>query len=255
MTNKKTESLGRVVEAAIDAFSTCHYDDVLIAQIAAQARCSTATVYEAFGTKESLYEHVRGRLFDQRSRQGWLDRRPGPPSLEFVLDYLSELFQTLTSPQLTMLMTPADATRATGYMPMEHTGPDFDSIVREISRCMDAGLLRAGDPHAFGFLVMAGVSYEPIWYNLTCRIRTPLDLRSILLSIFSPLTTEKGAEALQAYLTRLESPIPEPSAPARLHELMHLKAQPEHRRRAVAEALAALEAWRSAQGDGNTATT
>ena len=71
-----------------------------------------------------------------------MDEPDGPPSLDFLLDYLTEVFRTLTNPAASILITPANGAQSSGYMPMEHTGPDFDSVAREVDRCMQVGLLR-----------------------------------------------------------------------------------------------------------------
>jgi AcrR family transcriptional regulator len=187
MSNKKAESLRRVVEIAIQAFSRLDYDRVLIGDIAAEARCSTATVYDAFGTKEQLYEHVRARIFERRPRQAPLEPSTDEPTLSYLIDYLLEVFEALTGPTITLLTTPASAGRPSGYRPWEHTGLDFDTVVAEVSSCMGGGLLRRGDPHAFAFLMFAGISYEPMLYTWMCKEPTVLDPVAILQSIFDPL--------------------------------------------------------------------
>ena len=242
MSNKKSESLARVAEAAIEAFSRYPYDEVLVGDIAAKARCSTATVYEAFGGKDQLYEHVRARLFDQRPRQTPLEAPVGAPSLAYLVDYLLELFETLTGPAIGLLTTPAAGAAASGYKPWEHTGLDFAAITAEVSRCMEAGLLRRGDPHAVAFLLYAGISYEPMLYNLMCREPIALDAAAILRSIFDPLTTDRGAAALRVRLAQIARPPCDDAAPATLHAYMHYGAQTTGRKRALTQAIDALRA-------------
>jgi len=242
MSNKKSESLARVVEAAIQAFSRFPYEDVLIGDIAAKAHCSTATVYDAFGGKEKLYEHVRGRLFEQRPRQAALEPPTDTPTLAYLIDYLVEIFQALTGPAITLLTTPAAGGQSSGYKPWEHTGLDFDTIVKEVSRCMDEGLLRHGDPHAFAFHMYAGVSYEPMLYNLMCREPVELDLVAMLKTTFGPLVTARGAAALDACLVGLDRPKIERGAPATLHEFMHYGQQTEDRKQSLAQSIDDLRA-------------
>ena len=233
MSNKKIESLARVVEAATEAFSRLPYDEVLIGDIAATARCSTATVYDAFGGKEQLYEHVRNRLFDKRPRQTPLERSKEEPNLSYLVDYLLEVFEALTDPTIALLITPAAPASPSGFKPWEHTGLDFETLTTEVSRCMNAGLLRVGDPHAVAFLMYAGISYEPMLYNLMCRQPIELDAVAILRSVFHPLTTALGASALNDRLADIARSITPDDAPATLHAFMHYQAQTEARQSAL----------------------
>ena len=45
MSNKKTESLARAIETAAMMFSEEAFEQVQVAEIAARARCSSATIY------------------------------------------------------------------------------------------------------------------------------------------------------------------------------------------------------------------
>ena len=131
------------------------------------------------------------------------------------------------------LMASAAPASPSGFKPWEHTGLDFETLTTEVSRCMNAGLLRVGDPHAVAFLMYAGISYEPMLYNLMCRLPIELDAVAILRSVFHPLTTALGASALNDRLADIARSITPDDAPATLHAFMHYQAQTEARQSAL----------------------
>jgi len=88
----------------------------------------------------------------------------------------------------------------------------------------------------------AGVSYEPMLYNLMCREPVELDLVAMLKSTFGPLTTARGAVALDACLVGLDRPKIEHDAPATLHEFMHYGQQTEDRQQTVSRSIEDLRA-------------
>lgn len=240
MTDKKSESLGRVVEAAIRAFSTQKFSDVHIGQIGQEARCSTATIYDAFGSKEGLFNYVRGQLVRNLPRQApWAG---GNSPLIGILDYLVEVFAALTNPTLSVLLTPQNASDGSGYAPFEHSGLDFETAMANVADSMDAGLLRPGDPRACTFLLFAGISYEPMLYLAMARTKGGewLNLAAILRSMFRPLVTEAGESVVEAYVERLDRDGVPPDAPPSFHELLHLESCPPDRQEKIGDALAQL---------------
>jgi AcrR family transcriptional regulator len=73
MSNKKTESLNRAIQTAAELFSERPFEDVQIAEIAARAHCSSATIYEAFETKKGLFRaallHNTGAKWPELTRE------------------------------------------------------------------------------------------------------------------------------------------------------------------------------------------
>jgi AcrR family transcriptional regulator len=242
MTDKKSESLARVVEAAIRAFSTQKFSDVHIGQIGQEARCSTATIYDAFGSKDGLFNYVRGQLTRNLPRQApWESDLNASPMLA-ILDYLMEVFTALTSPTLPILLTPQNPGEGSGYAPFEHSGLDFEAVMADVAECMDAGFLRPADPRACTFLMFAGISYEPMLYLAMARKKDGqwLDPAAILRSIFQPLASDAGARIVESYVARLDRGEVAPEARPKFHELLHLGSCSPDRREQVIAALEQL---------------
>ncbi len=65
---KATEQ--RILEAALELFTTCDYDDITLESIANQAKVTIPTLFRKFGSKEQLIEataqHARKTVLQQR---------------------------------------------------------------------------------------------------------------------------------------------------------------------------------------------
>jgi AcrR family transcriptional regulator len=209
MSNKKTESLARAVQTAAQMFSEKPFEEVQIAEIAARARCSSATIYEAFQTKKSLF---RAALL-QNSGESWPDiaHDLGPPSLLPLLEFLTDRISGLSTPSMRNFWRSvcADATHVHNVMQRSLQGTShLGDIVDEVERCMEGGLLRQGDPLGFAYLILAGSGYEPAVYSLMfSRDATPGAV-AILETVLSPLVTEAGQAELAAYVAKSKAGSP-----------------------------------------------
>src|SRR5687767_12791453 len=99
MSEKKAKSIERVVEVATALFSRSTFADVSVNHIAALARCSTATIYEVFGSKEDLYR-IAAETSIANCTFPRLQRQLGAPALWPLFDYLWQRLAFLTDPDL-----------------------------------------------------------------------------------------------------------------------------------------------------------
>jgi AcrR family transcriptional regulator len=206
MSNKKTESLNRAVDAAAQLFSERPFDEVQIAEIAARARCSSATIYGAFETKKGLFRAALQR----HSGKNWpaLAQAPGPGSLANLLAYLSERISSLSTPVMQNFWrsVSTDTTHVEKVMQDSVLGTDrLAAIVDEVERCMDAGLLRRSDPSAVAYLLLAGTGYEPVVYGLLFNPDAGYNAPAIIDAVLSPLVTEQGRVELTSFVNASKS--------------------------------------------------
>lgn len=203
MSNKKIESIARAVQVAAQMFSEKAFEKVQIAEIAARSRCSSATIYEAFETKKGLH---RAAML-QYSRRAWpnLAQNSGPPTLFHLMDFLSERISGLSTPTMHNFWRSVGVdmidSRTIMWNPTQQT-KHLGAIVDEVQRCMDAGLLRRGDPQAFAYLILAGGGYEPVVYSLLFGPDATGGAAAILEAVLSPLVTELGQAELTAYVNK-----------------------------------------------------
>ena len=201
MSNKKVESLTRVVETAAQLFSQRPFDQVQISEIAARARCSSATIYEAFETKKGLF---RAALL-HHSKRSWPDiaHGDGLAGLSRLIEFLADRIVGLSTPSMKNFLRHLSTDRAHSRAVMQKSigdTPHLGEIVDEVQRCMDADLLRAGDPYAVSYLLMAGTGYEPVVYGLLFDIEVACGAPVIIEMVLTPLVTERGANELAAYV-------------------------------------------------------
>lgn len=218
MSNKKTESLARAVKTAALMFAERPYEEVSIAEIAARAHCSSATIYEAYETKKGLFRAARmqglGKVWPLVA-----DER-GPAALVGLMDHLSDRIAELSKPTLHNFWRTAgvDAEHLRGHMQesIEREG-HLGALVDEVQRCMDAGLLRQGDPCGFAYVMLAGSGYEPVVYGLLFGRDTTCAAPAIIEAVLGPLVTDRGRAELSAYIDQLKAGGPaEPSKPSLL---------------------------------------
>jgi AcrR family transcriptional regulator len=214
MSGGKAESLARVIEAAAGLFAAHGYDEVSISQIAAAARCSSATIYGAFGDKKGLF---REALLQRLSPAPALPAAEGPPSLRPLLAYFAGRIQSLASVEVRNLLRGAgvdvEALRS-GFTAAVGRAGRLETVVREVRRAMRAGLLRDGDPRDATFLMWAGVGFQPLLYGLVFGDEAGFYPVDILRAVFTPLVTPRGQAELTAYLAELAATSPERPGPS-----------------------------------------
>jgi AcrR family transcriptional regulator len=203
MSNKKTESLNRAIQTAAELFSERPFEDVQIAEIAARAHCSSATIYEAFETKKGLF---RAALLHNSGANWPVLTRTGTPTTLFpLMTFLVERIGGLSKPSMHNFWrsVSSDTTHVEKVMQHSLLGPDrLGVMVEEVQLCMDEGLLRAADASAVAYLLMAGTGFEPVVYGLMYGRAAATSPIAIVEAVLSPLVTELGRQELAAFVGR-----------------------------------------------------
>jgi AcrR family transcriptional regulator len=206
MSNKKTESLNRAIRTAAELFSERPFDEVQIAEIAARAHCSSATIYEAFETKKGLF---RAALLHNSGDKWPVLTRTGTPTTLFpLMNFLNERIAGLSKPSMHNFWRSVSSDTTHVEQVMKHSLLDTDRLgvmVEEVQVCMDEGLLRAGDPSAVAYLLLAGTGFEPVVYGLLYGRAAAATPSAILEAVLSPLVTDLGHEELIAFVGRPNS--------------------------------------------------
>lgn len=200
MSNKKAESLARAVEVARAMFRDKPYEDVSIAEIAAVSKCSSATIYEAFESKSSLYEEVRLKEI----APAW-SLAPGAErsGLAGLVSYFLGRVLYLGSAEAHNLIRSAphnrEAVRRSVGQSIQ-TRSQLGDVVAEVERCISSGLLKKGDPQAIAYVLYAASGFEPIIYGQLFSDDTAFEPAAIVQTVFSVLVTGKGRKALDRLL-------------------------------------------------------
>jgi AcrR family transcriptional regulator len=215
MSNKKAETLARVVEAAARIFSERPFEEVSIREIAATAHCSLATIYEAFGAKQQLFESA---WLHNLSGPSWSVREDSNNSplldlMEFFTQRIVGLTRLGTLTYLNSSRMRNSEVRRDVDRKIERNAP-LGAIVDKTRNAIQAELLRPGDPEKVAYLLMAGAGFEPVMYTLLFGAAAVVDTRAILDNVFSPLVTSRGQEELGAYLERLPTLADQASGPS-----------------------------------------
>ena len=200
MTDKKRQSLERALETAEVLFLNRPYEDVTIAEIAGESRCSTATLYSAYGSKSELYEEVRLKKLHNR----WaMPAASGKASLQDLIRYFLDRAKELgdiSSLNLLRSATHNSETVPRYVMNTISSESKLSLIVQEVRACMDAGLLKSGNPKSVAYVIYAGCGFEPVTYGLLFGADEHRDPSVMVRTVFSVLTTPAGTRELDKLL-------------------------------------------------------
>ena len=200
MSNKKAESLARAIRVARVMFRDRPYEDVSIAEIAAEAKCSSATIYEAFESKSGLYEEVRLKEI----APAWSLGPIGAPSgLAGLVSYFLGRVVYLGTPEAHNLIRSAphnrEAVRRNVGQSIQMRS-QLGDVVAEVESCISSGLLKKGDPQAIAYVLYAASGFEPIMYGQIFSDDIAVEPAEIVRTVFSVLVTAKGRKALDRLL-------------------------------------------------------
>jgi len=199
MSNKKAESLARAIRVARAMFRDRPYEDVSIAEIAAEARCSSATIYEAFESKGGLYEEVRLKEI----APAWTLASEGQPGLAGLVSYFLGRALYLGSPEAHNLIRSAPHNREAVRRSVGQSirmRSQLGEVVAEVESCISAGLLKKGDPQAIAYVLYGASGFEPVMYGQIFSEDTAVAPAEIVRTVFSVLVTAKGRKALDRLL-------------------------------------------------------
>lgn len=209
MTDKKVQSLQRVLEYAAKVFATRRFESVSITEIAELARCSTATIYEVYGSKENLFQAAVNYMFDNVAPARITSRRHGDP-LANLLAFVEWRARHLADPKerkvrRSLLSQQDRLAQQVCDDRMNALGELNAFINRAAKDCIDAKLLRDLDVEIVAYNIMAGALYEPFVHCLIYGDEAPVNLREIIRKIFTPLVSAKGALLLKRYLESMDN--------------------------------------------------
>lgn len=209
MSNKKANSIERVVATAADIFATRRLADVSVTTIAEQSHCSTATIYEVFGSKEGLYRAAVSRVMARLS----------PPAAQHQADETA-LFSLLDYAERRLVFLLSPARNAADRQVIGHLDLTADllstiidreivclhhTIGTHVAACIAEGTLRVLDQDALVFCIAAGTAHEPLTMGLFYKDAPRCDMAAILRKTFLPLVTDSGQIQLDAYFQALQA--------------------------------------------------
>jgi AcrR family transcriptional regulator len=201
MSEKKTYTLERLKQVAAKAFREQRFEQVSIARIAADANCSTATIYQIFGSKSALFMEV--------ASQGVLERphpklRPSSEASLFgLLEYANERLEWLSGPSpLGFVRSAAELRPYPGLLTLTTQREQFVGLRDEVQRLMDCGLLRRSDARATAYSICAGVGFDTMALQLTLGDEACVDNNEVIKLVFTPLVTDEGEAQLGEFLAR-----------------------------------------------------
>lgn len=205
MSNKKSESLQRVLEIAATTFLNHSYEAVSVTEIARRARCSKATVYDAFSNKEGLFEASLWHAITPPPLE-WHDGDPGLPAL---VHYMHHLLWQLGSVKVCSLMRtvirqPVLTAKVFQRADRQAREQRDRTLLRMIEAAQAQGMLRPLQSTTLWSHLRAATN-ERVLMNLLYQPASLDEAEGLLEDLFLPLVTPQGATTLRKCLATIES--------------------------------------------------
>jgi len=195
MRNKQL-ALKRVKEVASVAFAKRGFDKVTVGEIAARAHCSTATIYEIYGSKSELYFEVRRDK--AKSVHIPMPRKvPNAKSLQSLLSYACDRIRSVSEiPDIQNYYKPPkriDKKRLRGITRgLVRRATPLPTLKPAVEQAMQAGLLRRTDAEATAYLIWTALGWEAAMLGFLYDSEVEIDPAEVIRMVFTPLVTREG---------------------------------------------------------------
>jgi AcrR family transcriptional regulator len=205
MPHRKQISIEAAVEIAARQFGAKRFEDVSIAEIAKEAKCSTTTIYDVFGDKRGLYAEAMIR----RMGRHFLDRAQLLKEVQCPLLRLERMARS----HVTYLSFPGTRREFRNRIAdLDKTDPDitqayrqrldafWDIVLEDIRLAMAAGLLQQDRPEDVAEVYFAILAWRPLLMGLHFSDKEPIgrDPEEIVRLSLKLYLTPAGEAALDA---------------------------------------------------------
>lgn len=204
MANKKALALDRVISITSQMILERNYADISVAEIASEARCSTATIYEVYGTKDNLYVDALAQLL-----YAWAPPAPGHGegcALQVILQYAQARTEYFAHRQTRMLVKALRESGERGRIVAQQlmeARASFGALVMLVEQAFDEQTLRRTDGESVAYLIAAGAIYEAFTGAVLLGNDAPVDVAMIMKRIFLPLVEGEGIAILERFASAI----------------------------------------------------
>ncbi|MDB5970629.1 MAG: TetR/AcrR family transcriptional regulator [Hydrocarboniphaga sp.] len=202
MSNKKPETLQRVLEIASLLFVEHPFPEVSVITIAKLAHCSTATIYDCFGGKEQLFAAaVRHRLKECLPYLDTLHDRQGLDALlEFTKARIEALSRPTTRAILNAISKQSEILQPALAQQMQELQRETDDTAYLCIRgALDEGSLRPLPVETLRYSIFAVSAYGPTLLSLY-GTQYPMSMPDAIERTFNAIVSESGKAILERYL-------------------------------------------------------
>lgn len=196
MPRDKAASLDRALEAMSTLLAQQAADTISIADVAAMANCSTATLYQAFNSKEELVQAAMAR-----SRESW------PHPLPHVREEGAALLRLATYLYRRAAYLGSARSVAHSRAMMRHPAEEKHKVAESIlardpliqhailvEEAIDDGDIKPGNPRQIAYCLKAAASFRPgIWGMMLDRQITSA---GFIRDVLDPFVTPRGRSVL-----------------------------------------------------------
>lgn len=203
ITQRKQLALERVIAVVAEKLLKTGGANLLVSEIAADARCSTSTIYEAFGSKDGLLHHVFRRMHEEEAVPTTVEPDPSvafQQLVEFLIRRIAYFGKRRTAQIMRAFILQANRDNDDLRQWFEKRDPSLLAAAF-VAAAMDAGMIERHDPRLTAHAIVAGISYEPMMTALL--LDECVSIASLLRTVLTPHLTAAGLGALETVLATL----------------------------------------------------
>jgi TetR/AcrR family transcriptional regulator len=200
-TEKRSETINRILEAAMNVFSEVGFGSTRVDKIAKRAGVNKATIYYHIGNKETLYARVIHSVIGSIADAIAVGMQEARSPEERMRTYVRNIVRAIdNNPQMPPLMMREVASR--GKNLPEVVAKDFIRIIGIVTAILDEGVERGifieTDPFVLHMMVIGTVMF----YKASVPIRARLDQIPERLKRLNTKTAEEISRDIEELILR-----------------------------------------------------
>ncbi|MDB6061730.1 MAG: TetR/AcrR family transcriptional regulator [Verrucomicrobiaceae bacterium] len=208
MTDKKVHSLQRVLKMAAEAFAQLPFENVSVGAIAEAAHCSTATIYDIYGSKQQLFlAAISHACCECNSPRILLTCKE--VSLRNLFLYAEARMRFRSGLEYSNLRR---AVKSQAYLTaslarkfaLQQHALVMANLVPEVVACGTAGLLRPLPAEMIARTIAAGIFYESNVHEVMLGEKVPINFAAVIEFVFTPLVSPQGHIQLAFFLQHFD---------------------------------------------------
>lgn len=201
---RKTQALDRVTSETMALLLEKPLHEISISEIAARSHCSTATIYEIYGSKDNLFDDALAQLL--------LDRSPPQPvpteaePFRALLAYMEARIRYFCMAETRAMFQAMRQRRhrlSVLSQRLMYNRVWFTIAADLVSGAMSQGHLRETDADAVTYIIFGMAAYEPVIASDLFGSGAPVLAREMLRKSITPLATELGQSILADWISAM----------------------------------------------------
>jgi len=200
-TEKKSETVMRILEAAMSVFSECGFGSTRVDEIARRASVNKATIYYHIGNKETLYAEVIHGIIGNIADTIAVGIQEAQPPEEKLRTYIRNIAHSIDqNPKIPPIMMREIASGGQNFP--EVVAKDVARIVGIVTDILDEGVEKGVFVETTPFILHMMVIGAVMFYQASAPIRARMDWIPERVKQLNTKTSREVAEEIEQLILR-----------------------------------------------------